>query len=71
VSRTNQQRRVRKWNIDVRYTGHMNYLRPVEAVIARATGRLLAALGRVKAERPLSTLANIAGVAEDALMYHR
>ena len=37
-------------------------MRPVEAVIPGATGRLLAALARVEAELPVSTLANIAGV---------
>ena len=40
----------------------MDYVRPVEAVIPGATGRLLAALGRVEAELSVSTLANIAGV---------
>ncbi len=37
-------------------------MRPVEAVIPGATGRLLAALGRVETELPVSTVANIAGV---------
>ena len=49
-------------DIDVRYTEHMDYVRPVEAVIPGAMGRLLAALARVEAELPVSTLANIAGV---------
>lgn len=40
----------------------MDYVRPVEAIIPGATGRLLAALGRVEAELPVSTLASIAGV---------
>ena len=40
----------------------MDYRRPVEAVIPGATGRLLAALARVEAEVPVSTLASIAGV---------
>ncbi len=40
----------------------MDYVRPVEAVIPGATGRLLAALARIEAELPVSTVANIAGV---------
>jgi len=40
----------------------VDYRRPVEAVIPGATGRLLAALARVEAEVPVSTLASIAGV---------
>ena len=37
-------------------------VRPVEAIIPGATGRLLATLSRVEAELPVSTLASIAGV---------
>jgi len=62
VSPTSQQQHVSKWDIDVRYIGHMDYVRPVEAVVPGATGRLLAALARVEAELPVSTLASIAGV---------
>lgn len=40
----------------------MDFRRPVEAIIPGATGRLLAALGRVEAELPVSTLAQIAAV---------
>jgi predicted nucleotidyltransferase len=40
----------------------MDFERPVEAVIPGATGRLLAALARVDAELPVSTLARVAGV---------
>lgn len=61
-ARTGQQQHVSKWDIYVRYTEHMDYVRPVEAVIPGAVGRLLAALARVEAELPISTLANIAGV---------
>ena len=53
---------VNEWDIGVRYTGHVDYSRPVEAVIPGATGRLLAALARVEAEVPVSILASIAGV---------
>ena len=53
---------VNKWNIDVRYSGRVDYSRPVEAVIPGATGRLLATLARVEAELPVSALASIAGV---------
>jgi predicted nucleotidyltransferase len=40
----------------------VDYVRPVEAVVPGATGRVLAALARVEAELPVSTVANIAGV---------
>jgi len=40
----------------------MDYMCPVETVIPGATGRLLAALARVEAELPVSTLASVAGV---------
>ena len=40
----------------------MDFRRPVEAIVPGATGRLLAALGRVEAELPVSTLAQVAGV---------
>lgn len=40
----------------------MDYLHPVETVIPGATGRLLAALARIEAELPISTLAMVAGV---------
>jgi predicted nucleotidyltransferase len=53
---------VNRWDIDVRYSGHVDYSRPVEAIIPGATGRLLATLARVEAELPVSTLASIAGV---------
>lgn len=55
-------RYVSEYDIGVRYTGRVDYSRPVEAVIPGATGRLLAALARVEAEVPVSTLASIAGV---------
>jgi predicted nucleotidyltransferase len=51
-----------EWDINDRYTEHVNFRRPVEAVIPGASGRLLAALARVEAELPVSTLARIAGV---------
>ena len=60
--RTDRQPYVSKWTIDVRYTEHVDYVRPVEAVVPGATGRVLAALARVEAELPVSTVANIAGV---------
>jgi predicted nucleotidyltransferase len=53
---------VSRWDIDVRNSGHVDYSRPVEAIIPGATGRLLATLSRVGAELPVSTLASIAGV---------
>jgi len=40
----------------------MDYVRPVEAVIPGATGRILAAVGRMEVELSVSTLADIAGV---------
>lgn len=40
----------------------MDFRTPVETVIPGATGRLLAALARVDAELPVSTLARVAGV---------
>ncbi len=40
----------------------MDFQRPVEVVIPGTTGRLLAALARIEAELPISTLASIAGV---------
>ena len=40
----------------------MDFQTPVESVIPGATGRLLAALTRVDAELPVSTLASVAGV---------
>jgi predicted nucleotidyltransferase len=40
----------------------MDFRQPVEAVIPGATGRLLAALAKVEAELPVSTLASVAGV---------
>lgn len=48
--------------INVRYTEHMDFRHPVEAIVPGATGRLLAALGRVEAELPVTTLAQVAGV---------
>jgi predicted nucleotidyltransferase len=53
---------VNKYDIGVRYTEHVDYQQPVEAVIPGATGRILAALARVDAELPVSTLASIAQV---------
>lgn len=53
---------VNVWDIDVRYHEHMDFRTPVETVIPGATGRLLAALARVDAELPVSTLASVAGV---------
>jgi predicted nucleotidyltransferase len=49
-------------DIDVRYSEHMDYQHPIEAVIPGSTGRLLAALARVETELPISTLATVAGV---------
>lgn len=40
----------------------MDFRTPVETVIPGATGRLIAALARVDAELPVSTLARVAGV---------
>src|SRR5271165_3702884 len=60
-SRTTE-RYVNIWDISVRYSGHMDYTRPVEALIPGATGRVIATLARVEAELPVSTLAKIAGV---------
>jgi predicted nucleotidyltransferase len=40
----------------------VDFSRPVEALIPGATGRLLAALGRVETEMAVSTLAQVAGV---------
>jgi len=40
----------------------VDFLHPVEAIVPGATGRLLAALGRVEAELPVATLAQVAGV---------
>lgn len=48
--------------IDVQYSERMDFRRPVEAIVPGATGRLLAALGRVEAELPVTTLAQVAGV---------
>ena len=53
---------VNDWDIDVRYHERMDFQRPVETLIPGATGRLLAALARVDAELPISTLASVAGV---------
>jgi len=55
-------RYVTMWAIGVRDDEHMDFRRPVEALIPGSTGRILAALGRVEAELPVSTLARLAGV---------
>jgi len=53
---------VNNWDINVRYSERMDFRTPVETLIPGATGRLLAALARVDAELPISTLASVAGV---------
>lgn len=53
---------VNDWDINVRYTERVDFQRPVETLIPGATGRLLAALARIDAELPISTLASVAGV---------